>query len=216
MVQPWSFNDDVAARFDDEALTHIPDYEYVIARSVAIARDIFTDMDARIIDVGSALGRTLEALRTAGFRNVYGVDNSAAMLRLSRVQDNLILADTFPSGSAPFDMVIANWTLHFIPTPEARRSYIADIFAALRPRGVFVLTDKIAAGEQAQRVYIDFKRSMGVSEAEIAAKTASLAGVLNPLPALWYEETLRAVGFKRISVEHDVYCFRTYVCHRDS
>lgn len=38
--------------------------------------------------------------------------------------------------------VLANWTLHFVVSPDARQAYLRSIFDALLPGGVLLLTDK--------------------------------------------------------------------------
>lgn len=187
----WQFGEEVAARFDEEAHIHIPHYEEVIEKCIEVARTL--PKDARIIDVGSATGYTLEKLRMAGFTDVWGVDSSRAMLAHSRVKENLIESDVFPSHLGPFDLVLANWTLHFV---EERESYMRDIRSALKPGGIFILTDKMTSPPDIEAQYVDFKRAQGLSEEAIAAKAAALVGVLTTRPLEWYTETLKKLDFQ--------------------
>jgi SAM-dependent methyltransferase len=203
----WQFNEEVAARFTTEAHTHIPNYEAVIQKCVDLALKSFDDTrSAKIIDVGCATGYTIDRLYTAGFSNVYGVDSSKAMLERCRVQERLFHSDSFPKEAAPFDMVLANWTLHFI---DERKDYLNDIKESLAPNGMLVLTDKMSSSPLAHEQYYDFKRSMGVTEEEIARKEASIKGVLNTRPLEWYLDTLDKIGFKEINVIDAPYCFAT-------
>src|SRR6185312_7844975 len=106
----WQFNDEVAARFQTEARTHIPNYEAVVQKCVDIALSRLSP-DAKILDVGSAIGYTMDRLMAAGFTEVYGVDSSEAMIDRCRLPDRVAHSDSFPAERAPFDMVLANWTL---------------------------------------------------------------------------------------------------------
>jgi len=213
MKGSWKFDDVIANSFDGIARSHIPDYERVIARSVEIASAAFPAREAKILDVGSATGYTLERLRAAGFAHVYGVDSSEAMLRKSRVREGLISAQTFPAAEAPFDTVLANWTLHFVPK-EQRRIYFSDIYAGLCNGGILIVSDKMTSDQFVHDRYHDFKRSHGVTERAIREKEAAVAGVLMTLPLAWYLDTLAAVGFENIDVIDASWCFKTILCRK--
>lgn len=214
MSGKWTFNELVAKDFDEIARTNIPHYVDVISKSVALALDAYPKRNARVIDVGSALGRTMESFISAGFSDVHGVDNAPAMLANSRIQKNLVLSDSFPASHGPFDVVVANWTLHFITDAHERAAYIKDVFDNMNPGGIFVLTDKTLSTPKDHREYLNFKRRMGVSEEAIAAKTAAIEGVLVTLPVAWYHETLKRTGFGRVEIVDTAWCFNTFLCHR--
>ena len=176
----WTFNEETAVQFDTIARSSIPHYEEVIEKSLGIALALFPVRDqVKIIDVGSATGYTMARFRDAGFSQMYGVDDSPAMLRKSRVQEHLILSKAFPKDRGPYDMVLANWTLHFI---RERKAYLQDIYDALAEDGVLLLTDKMQTSGFVHDRYHDFKRSMGLSEEHIAYKAAAIQGVLIPYP----------------------------------
>lgn len=208
----WTFDAKVAANFDTIAQTQIPNYDTVIGRCIELARTLFPQNPAaKIIDVGSARGRTVTRLMDAGFTNVWGVESSPHMAAASAHPDRIIISETFPLDRAPFDMVIANWTLHFIPT---RENYMRDIFKALQPGACFVFSDRMQGSQTSYLRYLDFKRSKGVSEADIKAKEASLVGVLEPRPLTWYQTTLDAIGFTDIEVIDAAWCFNTVLCRK--
>ncbi len=208
----WTFDAKVAAEFDSIAQKQIPNYDIVIGRCVEIARAAFKDnLQAKLIDVGSAKGRTLSRFYEAGFQNVHGVESSKDMIAASAFPDRIICSDRFPLQLAPFDMVIANWTLHFIPT---REQYIQDIFKGLQSGGLFIMSDRMQGSELSYQRYLDFKRSRGVSEADIKAKEAALQGVLEPRPLTWYQATLKQAGFTDIEVIDASWCFNTILCRK--
>lgn len=214
MTTRWTFDAKVAANFDSIAQSQIPNYDGVIGRCIELARTQFAQKpNAKIIDVGSARGRTVTRLIDAGFTNVWGVESSKDMAAASAHPDRIIISDRFPVDQAPFDMVIANWTLHFIPT---RADYMHDIFKTLSSGGMFVLSDRMLGSETSYQRYLDFKRSKGVSEADIKAKEAALVGVLEPRPLAWYQSTLQSIGFTDIEVIDAAWCFNTIMCRKPS
>mgnify|MGYP003343031999 CR=1 FL=1 len=213
--QAWEFNDEVAQQFDQIARTNIPHYEQVIEKSVSITTGLFPDRaKTRIIDVGSALGHTMERFIEAGYTEVFGVDNSPAMLAHSRVKQNLIDSDTFPKHVGPFHVIIANWTLHFIRNEHERLAYIHDIYGSLASGGILILTDKMHSTPHVHERYMEFKREMGVSEEAITKKTAQVQGVLVPLPVTWYVTALNEAGFETIEIVDAQWCFNTFLCHK--
>ena len=208
----WTFDENVAAEFDSIAQKQIPNYDMVIGRCVELARHEFnTNPEAKIIDVGSAKGRTLTRLVEAGFTNIFGVESSKHMIAASAFPERIIHSEIFPLDKAPFDMVLANWTLHFIPM---RENYIRDIAKGLKSNGLFVFSDRMLGSATSYQRYLDFKRRQGVSDADIKAKEAALQGVLEPRPLAWYQTVLQQSGFKDIEVIDAAWCFNTIMCRK--
>lgn len=209
----WHFDTVVASRFDEIARTNIPHYEEVIQKCLQVARKSFPDREhAKIIDVGSATGHTMETFIADGYKNVFGVDNAQAMIESCRVRKNLIQSETFPGDYGLFDMVLANWTLHFITESAKRRRYLQDIYDSLSEGGALIVSDKIVSTPYALERYHDFKRSMGLTEEQIATKAEAIKGILVPFPLGWYFETLKEVGFKNIELIDASWCFATLLC----
>ncbi len=209
----WKFDEDVASRFDDIARTNLPHYEQVIQKCLALANAAFPDKkNTKIIDVGSALGHTMEVFTEAGYVQVYGVENSEAMTAKSRVKENLIVSATFPKERGPFDLVMANWTLHFITDEQKRKEYLRDIRASLSESGMLILSEKMASTPLVHDRYTEFKRSNGISDEAIAENTAAVSGVLVSYPLSWYVESLQEAGFKTIEVIDAEWCFNTLLC----
>jgi trans-aconitate methyltransferase len=163
--------------------------------------------DYSIIDVGSALGYTVDKLVQAGFTNVMGVDSSEAMIEQSAHKDRIILSDRLPDTT--YNMVIINWTLHFVVDKIA---YLTDVFNKLRPGSILVLSEKTAQSGHMQDIYYDFKRSKGVSEEYITKKERALVGVMHTMPAEWYLEQLKEIGFQRVEILNARCGFVTYLC----
>lgn len=165
----------------------------------------------KIIDVGSAIGTTLHALHEAGFTNLYGVDSSAEMLARSFEKATLIQSEQFPIQHGPFDVIIANWVLHFI---KDRERYLKTIKDALSPKGVLILTEKVSGSALANELYYDFKRSNGLSEQQIEEKKQRLEGVLTTYPFTWYLDRLALLGFNQVEVINAHTVFVTLLASR--
>lgn len=204
-VTPWTFDAVVADSFEKIADVSIPHYRGVIEKTIEIIRKSGKE-NPRIIDVGSAVGTTLKRLHEAGFANLYGVDSSESMLQRSFNKAVLIHSEQFPASYAPFDVVIANWVLHFI---RDRERYLESIRASMADGGLLILSEKVISSPLAHELYHDLKRSNGLSEDEIRKKQQQLAGVLIPYPLTWYIETLYGLGFKSVDVVDADYSFVT-------
>ena len=201
----WVFDETVARRFQQEAETHIPDYQRVIDLCMDYTQQVFGDSkDIAVVDVGSALGHTMDKYITEGYTNVTGIENSENMIKASKYADRVTLSNTFVKE--PYDVVLANWTLHFV---EEREQYLKDIFESLRPGGMLMVSDKTDHTIETENLYYDFKRANGVPEDVIQKKKVALIGVLVTKPLTWYLETLKDIGFSDIQVVNSRYMFST-------
>lgn len=119
------------------------------------------------------------------------------MLARSFDKATLIHSEDFPVEHDPFDVVVANWVLHFI---KDREQYLETIKKSLSPNGALILTEKVSGSSLANELYYDFKRSNGMTEEQIEEKKQRLEGVLTTYPLQWYIDTLDKLGFKQIDV----------------
>lgn len=207
-TQSWVFDSSVADRFQHEAETNIPSYSIVIDKCLQFANKYLNKQD-KIIDVGSALGYTINKFINAGFINVMGVDNSEAMIEKSMHKSLVICSDTLPDYQ--YKLVLMNWTLHFIDNKE---SYLRDIFKHLDD-GYLILTDKCSQSELVKDMYYDFKRSKGVSDEYIKQKEKNLVGVMKSVSVDWYLRTLKEIGFS-VDIIHGDFGFITFLCSKHS
>lgn len=176
----WKFDASVAARFQHEARTNIPDYDRVIDLCLRVAQTKF-DKSAKIIDVGSALGHTLDVFIKAGYNNISGVECSQDMINNSLHKEKVILSDRLPGDK--YDMILINWTLHFI---EDKKAYLDDAISKLNAGGVLIVSDKTTQSPEVETLYYDFKRSNGVSEEYIQEKKLALVGKMFTDSVDWY------------------------------
>ncbi|MCH2171889.1 class I SAM-dependent methyltransferase [Myxococcota bacterium] len=208
----WKFDEDVARRFNEIALREIPDYRRVLDLVVSVVERV-DKADPSVLDVGSALGATLRSLYEAGFRKLYGVESSLAMLDRSFAKATLIHSSEFPDHEGPFDVVSANWVLHFMTISE-RESYLVKIYEGLTPGGILILTDKVSSSPLSHELYYEMKRRNGMTEEEIAKKRDQLEGILTTKPLRWYFDTLETIGFHSVEVINSNAVFPTMLAYR--
>jgi len=206
-IKKWQFDATAAENFAAIAEREIPDYHRVIDQCIRLINKLDIQ-DPKIIDVGSATGATLYALHQAGYTNLYGVDSSAEMLSRSFDQATLIQSEDFPAEHGPFDVIIANWVLHFIPEREA---YLQSICDSLASDGVLIITEKVSGSELANDLYYDFKRKNGMTEVQIEEKKQRLEGVLTTFPVDWYFQNLKQHGFQSIDIINANAVFVTFL-----
>jgi tRNA (cmo5U34)-methyltransferase len=203
----WQFDAAVANSFVEHARQHIPNYDLVIDKCVAMAENSLGRF-GRIIDVGCATGETLRRLRQAGFLNLTGVEASEAMLNhCDHDIARYIHSDCFPQEQ--FDAIICNWTLHFV---SDKKKYLSDISKSLSTRGFLILSEKTSLDPTAIKFYHQWKHSQGVSWSDIRAKEEAVKGIMYIDSPAWYTDTLQQVGFNNIQIIDASWCFTTFLC----
>jgi ubiquinone/menaquinone biosynthesis C-methylase UbiE len=204
----FKFDREIADTFQDHARAHIPDYHETIDLSIEVCK-LFAP-DANIIDVGVATGETITRLHKAGFHNLVGVDSSQDMLdRCPQGLARLVHSGDFPEGA--YDVVLINWTLHFI---KEKTAYLKDVFRSLKPNGALVLTDKTETDDIPTNFYHTFKKKNGLSGADIRKKQDSIKSIMFIDAIPWYFDTLGDIGFTKIYVANASWCFTTFVCFK--
>lgn len=203
----WKFDANVANRFQQEAETHIPDYHTVIDLSIDLIETHFNSKTIKVIDVGSALGHTIECLLDRGFHDVSGVEKSQNMISKSKFSDRIIKSDRLPKEK--FHAVIINWTLHFV---EDKESYLKDVYESLQENGVLIITDKMNQSEIVKKQYYAWKMSNGVSKAQVLEKEQKLINVMLSKDLEWYLTAIRLTGFRSVNCMHSRFNFNTLYC----
>lgn len=205
----FAFDGEVAAVFDDMARRSLPGYAHLygarLPRLVAAVPD--PPRWCQVWDMGASTGRGLLAVRR-GMPHPYvhyaGVDRSAPMRERcqrafpwAEVLDHDLTGGLPPAmtdGPARSAVVLWCWTLQFLPDRRLRADLLRRSADRLVPGGVMVVAEKwtLPRGEQeeAQDAYIAWRRDRGYTAAEIEAKTAALAGVMDPWSPAELEDVL--------------------------
>jgi len=207
----WKFDEEVAKNFSTIAKREIPDYQRVIDKTVEVVNKCGFK-NPKIIDIGSATGETLKRLHNAGYRNLFGVDNSQKMLDRSFKKATLICSEEFPVAHGSFDVIIANWVLHFI---HQREQYLQEIKRSLNQNGIFILTEKLTSSPLSYSLYDDFKRNNGMTDNEIFKKYTQLKNVLTPRSLLWYLDTFKKTGFGFVDIINANSMFVTFLIQKN-
>jgi len=207
MAGSWTFGGEVPAAFDSHVSRSVPAYADGQEMIADIAEQVVPH-GGRIYDLGCSTG-TLTALlaeRLAPRRiELIGVDRERGMIERAEERCAHLPTVRFETASLqeltlePADMVVSYYTLQFVPL-RARAEIVARIHAALVPGGSFVLFEKVLASgarnqEMAIGAYSDWKRRQGFGDEEIAAKSRSIRGVLQPLSPAENEAMLLGAGF---------------------
>lgn len=187
-IDMWKFDSNVADRFQNEAVTNIPDYERVIDLCVDLCSNF--PKDAKVVDVGSALGHTMGKFTQAGFTNVWGIDSSKDMNDRNPFKTFVHHSDEFVGG--PYDIVLCNWTMHFIKNKE---HYLSSIYDNTNDGGILILTDKTEQSDHVKKLYYDFKRANGVSDDYIKHKEEQLKGFMHLWDTFSYLDVMMNLGW---------------------
>ena len=232
-IADFRFDQSVVDVFPDMLNRSIPGYRSIIAQSGLLAAR-HAQPDTNLYDLGCSLGATSLSMRdalgrTAGCR-IHAIDNSEAMVERCRT-----LLSNMPGGGATpvivtcadletIDMhaasvVAMNFTLQFV-APAQRALLMQRIFAALRPGGVLILSEKLAFDDPAEHtlhsdMYHAFKRANGYSDLEISQKRSALESVMIPDTLACHRSRLAEAGFARSSVWFQCFNFVSLIALRD-
>ncbi|GAA4323249.1 carboxy-S-adenosyl-L-methionine synthase CmoA [Pigmentiphaga soli] len=213
----WSF-ENISEDFDSHIRKSIPLYESG-HRLVCHYSDFFLKGDSLVYDIGCSTGTMLARLAEQHQHKqklrLIGVDSVADMVeKASRAARDprlaYVHANVLDMELEPCDMVVANYTIQFLP-PRVRQAVVDRIYAALNWGGAFFMFEKVRAPDgrfqdYANQVYVEFKLDSGFSEAEILHKTRSIKGVMEPFSTQGNLDLLHRAGFA------DVMTIQKYVC----
>lgn len=225
-INDFSFNDEVAAVFDDMVERSIPNYGEVHRIVADMVRRYLPD-GATVYDLGCSTGSTIVLMhQTAKSENkslnIIGIDASASMLEKcqnkldqNNVKATLVQGDLLALEFESCDMIVMDYTLQFIPIQE-RTLLLQKLYHCLKPGGRFVLAEKIASSQAKIQdmitdLYYDFKRRNGYSELEISQKREALENVMTPLTPREQISMLEAAGFHQVDMIFRWYNFAAWL-----
>lgn len=214
-VQAFDFNRDVADVFSDMLERSVPMYKESINRQAEFTLDFYHD-GTRIYDLGCSHGNFgILAGRLFKGRSfsMVGVDSSRPMIekyeqRLEGEgfkEDITLVCDRVENMSiSNASVVVVNLTLQFLGQ-NLRDALVQEIFKALVPGGILLLTEKVAAHDtDISDIHLDyysrFKRANGYSELEISQKREALENVLVPETLETHQLRLAKAGFDCVDV----------------
>lgn len=226
ITKQFEFDEDVAAVFDDMLERSIPFYKEVIDLTCKTIC-LHVNEGAQVVDLGCSTANTLLALHKMSNKSYHllGIDNAEAMLHLARQKTHaygakieLVSADITQVLLSLKDVIIANYMLQFI-RPLQRAEFVAKIYEALNPNGLFIFSEKIVfedkvLNKQMIDLYYDFKRKQGYSDFEIAQKREALENVLIPYTEEENKVMLKGAGFESIETIFKWGNFATFIAKK--
>ncbi|WP_333804346.1 carboxy-S-adenosyl-L-methionine synthase CmoA [Sulfurospirillum sp.] len=226
ITKQFEFDEDVAVVFDDMLERSIPFYKEVIDLTCKTIC-LHVKEGAWIVDLGCSTANTLLALHKRSNKSYHllGIDNAEAMLHIARQKTHaygakieLVSADITQVDLSSHDVIIANYMLQFI-RPLQRAEFVAKIYEALNPNGLFVFSEKIVfedkeLNKQMIDLYYDFKRQQGYSDFEIAQKREALENVLIPYTEDENKAMLKGAGFETIETIFKWGNFATFIAKK--
>ena len=212
-IQPFCFDKGVADCFDDMVFRSVPYYAQIHRILLDILPYQIRAGDC-IYDLGCSTGTTLcsisQKLKNLSVRLI-GLDQSPFMIAKAKEKCGhcvhpieFICEDLCGHSLEESGLVIMNYTLQFIPKDD-RPKLLRSIYEALRPGGLFFLSEKIESKDRKvqelqRNLYYDFKRKNGYSELEISQKREALENILVPLSVETQLELLRFSGFDHVDM----------------
>jgi tRNA (cmo5U34)-methyltransferase len=219
----WTF-ENISADFDEHIVKSIPLYRQG-HQLISYYSDFFLKPDSIVYDIGCSTGQMLAQLaqRHPHKRDLrlIGIDNVADMVEQAQqfAQEDarllFLLADALEFGYVPCDMVIANYTVQFLP-PRVRQTLIDTVYRVLNWGGAFFMFEKVRAPDgrfqdYASQVYVEFKLDSGFTEAEILSKARSIKGVMEPFSTQGNIDMLKRAGFVDIVTVQKYVCFEGFL-----
>ncbi len=209
-VADFCFDKSVVEVFPDMIQRSVPGYATIISTIGELAKRFFIP-GSNIYDLGCSLGAATSSIRRAldtPDGQIIAVDNSPDMVERckihvsafkSKLPVTVILGDIAEIELSNASVVVLNFTLQFI-APDKRQALIDKIYAALKPGGVLLLSEKVKGDDEINdEVLIDlhhhFKRVNGYSELEISQKRTALENVMKPNTLAENIDYLTQAGF---------------------
>lgn len=214
-IEPFRFNKEVTAVFDDMLHRSVPLYAESIQRQAQLTGRFYQE-NSLIYDLGCShgnIGMAIISHLTGTPFSMVGVDSSMPMIekyqgRLRTVDTRhrieLICGRIEDINIKNASVVLVNLTLQFLNV-EKRDALIQEIYNGLKPGGVLILTEKMVhsspfVNEYQIQMYETFKVENGYSRLEISQKREALDEILVPETMEVHLERLKNTGFSYLDV----------------
>lgn len=229
-VADFTFDERVANVFPDMINRSVPGYAHIV-HGIGRLTARYAQANTVLYDLGCSLGAsTLAMKQNTAVPNcqIIGLDNSAAMVE--RCQNHvdafrgetpveIRLADITQINYQPCSVIVLNFTLQFI-APEQREALLQQLYSALVPGGLLILSEKIRDEDQVVNellvdLHHEFKRDNGYSELEISQKRAAIENVMRLNSLQEHIDRLQRVGFSHIQNWYRCFNFTSIFAIKD-
>jgi len=206
----FCFNESVVKVFDDMVNRSVPGYLNTI-ETIRLTSQNYYKKGSNIYDLGCSTGATSISMHSANY-NIIAIDNSIPMIEkckkkfIDKKYNNIkFICDdivSYPIKNA--SIVVLNLTLQFIEK-QHRQKLIDKIYNGLNKGGVLFISEKIhfnneLKNELITNLHLNFKKSNGYSELEIANKRQALDNILLTDDDKTHLERFKKSGFQKAEV----------------
>ena len=218
----FTFDDRVASVFADMISRSVPGYGQTL-KMVELLSHQYAQEGSNLYDLGCSLGAATMALsRGSSGKNcrVIGVDSSPAMVdrckeTLKEESVEILCQDILDTEIENGSVVVLNFVLQFVPK-EKRLALLEKICRGLKPRGVLILSEKIAFDDvdenrRQAELHEAFKRAQGYSDLEISRKRTALENVLIPETVDTHRRRLKQAGFSSSNTWYQCFNFSSII-----
>ena len=218
----WKFTKSVAKVFDKHIKKSVPLYDE--AHSIILKMsDFFVQDNSRVVDIGSSTGTLINQLEKRHSQkkvSYLGIEPEKGMIALAKKKNKKknikFINKSIENYSIPKNTFTSSvYTLQFL-SPRKRQLVFNKIFNNLEWGGAFFLFEKVRGPDARFQdiltaTYNEYKTDQGYSYSDIASKTISLKGVLEPFSTKGNLDLLKRAGFKDTLVIFKYICFEGYL-----
>lgn len=219
--------DQLAGRFEAHIFKSVP-YHGVFLRTAAMIAAAMVRPGSVCVDLGCSTGRfpriLRRQLRDIAPVRIVAVDNSPEMIAEARRRDaspltEYVLEDIVAFALPPAPAFVSClFTLQFLGLDD-RRSVLAAVHEALEWRGCAVVAEKVldeaGKGQMTNHYLLNaYKRSMGLSDAEVLEKERAVRSTLRPLSRRDNEALFREAGFRNVQVAMSAFGWDLYLLEK--
>ncbi len=219
--------DQLAGRFEAHIFKSVP-YHGVFLRTAAMIAAAVVRPGSVCVDLGCSTGRfpriLRRQLRDIAPVRIVAVDNSPEMIAEARRRDaspltEYVLEDIVAFALPPTPAFVSClFTLQFLDIDD-RRSVLAAVHEALEWRGCAVVAEKVldeaGKGQMTNHYLLNaYKRSMGLSDAEVLEKERAVRSTLRPLSRRDNEALFREAGFRNVQVAMSAFGWDLYLLEK--
>lgn len=221
----FTFDDNVANVFPDMIKRSVPGYSNIV-QAIGMVTEKYALPNTNLYDLGCSLGACTLEMRNNAPNGccVYGIDNSPAMISRAKdivkayksdISTIIELGDITNYRMINASIVVLNFVLQFID-PKQRDKLILDIYSALNPGGILVLSEKFKFDDETVQdtlfnLHLDFKKANGYSDLEISQKRNAIENVLIPETIAKHKQRLAQAGFSHKEVWFQCFNFGSII-----
>eukprot|EP00929_Paragymnodinium_shiwhaense_P101472 TRINITY_DN6458_c0_g2_i1.p1 TRINITY_DN6458_c0_g2~~TRINITY_DN6458_c0_g2_i1.p1 ORF type:complete len:277 (-),score=64.73 TRINITY_DN6458_c0_g2_i1:412-1242(-) len=218
----WTFDEKVAANWNNELRGHIPSY-FLTIKLVANMTKQLHGVNVPVLSFWCGNGNQFHEYLELGWEanNLVGINYSVPHANMCRDRFPDIKQHMGDEATRPFDprqagkftVVQMLYAVQF-EHPDKRRRLLEQAFECVEPGGTLFLTEKCKQSEIMEDMYYHWKASQGVDWEVIHAKKKALVGRMWSVPFEWYVEVLKEIGFLEVEILHAHFGFVSFMARK--